>query len=201
MTKFFQGVMNFFLRAEATEEEKQPVEQGELKIVVGREEIERILPHRGRALLLDEVVITPSGMTGRFVVTEEVCEGHDVLNGKLLKGSDFLDMAAQLVGIWASRNPHLQGYQAVVRSYGGSKFYNPARPGELLELRVEAAHLSGEVGIRGSRSIAKVRGEKFVASANGGKKAIIEAVELALFAPFRTEKKEEEEKKEVPAPS
>lgn len=38
--------------------------------------IEALLPHRGRALLLDRAEVYEYSATGYFVVTQEVCEGH-----------------------------------------------------------------------------------------------------------------------------
>ena len=59
-----------------------------------REEIDKLLPHRGRMRLLDKVETTAERIIGEFTVTKEVCEGHNVFGGSsVFRGSDLYDMA------------------------------------------------------------------------------------------------------------
>ncbi len=149
------------------------------KRIIEKEQIESILPHRGKMLLLDKVVITAKKITGEFQVTEEVCEGHAVWNGELLmKGSDFLDMAAQLLGIWAAQHSDFEGRRTVIREYGGSKFRNPTRPGELLIMELDTENASAEV-LRDGRLII-VKGNNFLAKVDEERKVNIYSVELII---------------------
>ena len=53
--------------------------------------IEEILPHRGRALMLDRAEVGDGFATGFFTVTEEVCEGH--LPGRsIFKATDRVEV-------------------------------------------------------------------------------------------------------------
>jgi len=73
------------------------------RIEISELEIEEILPHRDRMLLLNRVIITEKEIVGTFNITEEVCEGHAFKGNKVFKGSDLLDMAAQLLGVWSAQ--------------------------------------------------------------------------------------------------
>ncbi len=141
-----------------------------------------ILPHRGDKLLLDKVTITTKKIIGEFKVTNEVCEGHAVLDGKLvMKGSDVLDMAAQLLGVWlAQHTGHIEASnkRVMVREYGGAKFRKPIYPDEVLTLEVDAESVSAEVFSDDKLIIAK--GSNFSARAGEEIKANIYSVELVF---------------------
>jgi len=149
------------------------------KRTIEKEDIKRILPHRGRMLLLDRVVITVKKIIGQFEVTQEVCEGHAVFNGELLmKGSDFLDMAAQLLGIWAAQDPAFKGKKTLIREYGGAKFRNPTRPGEILIMELDTEDASAEF-LRDGKLII-VKGSNFIARTEEERKADVYSVELII---------------------
>ncbi len=163
--RIFRGVAGFLKK------EKRIIERGQ---------IESILFHRGRMLLLDLVIITAKKITGEFQVTEEVCEGHAVWDGELLmKGSDFLDMAAQLLGIWAAQHPDFEGRKTIIREYGGSKFRNPTRPGELLIMELDTENASAEVLRNGKLII--VKGSNFSARVGEERKADVYSVEIVIY--------------------
>jgi len=166
--KIFRGVVNFLKREE--------------KIIINKEQIGLILPHRGRMLLLDRVVITAQKIMGEFIVTNEVCDGHAVLEGKLvLKGSDLFDMAAQLLGVWAAQHSdaEFKGKKTVIREYGGAKFRNPIFPKEFLVMEIDPENASAQVMV--GRDIIITKGEKFSARVGKEKKAEISSVELIIY--------------------
>jgi len=150
------------------------------KIIIEKNNIENILPHRGRMLLLDKVIITRKKIIGEFLVTDQVCEGHNVFNGKpIFKGSDLLDMAAQTLGVWIAQNSELGKEKMVVREYGKSKFRKPILPGEILnseilteKITIQKIENSGMIIIRGKKILIKVKEER---------RAEISSVELVLF--------------------
>jgi len=151
------------------------------KITIKKRKIRHILPHRGRMLLLDEVMITPEKVIGKFKVTKKVCKGHAVFGGNLVfKGSDILDMSAQLLGVWAA---HLLTIKkdALVRVYGGvsygwSRFKKPIYPGETLNIEINTHDISSEI-LKGGK-IMVVRGKNFSAQVNGEIRAEVKSVEL-----------------------
>ena len=128
--------------------------------VLGRKEIEAILPHRGRMLLLDRVVIGTERIIGEFTVTREVCEGHAVWDGELvLKGSDLLDMSAQLLAVFlASQCPQFLGRTCRLREYGGSKFKAPIRPSEKIIIEVAVV----DIEVEEKTTVVFVTGTNFV---------------------------------------
>lgn len=151
------------------------------KRIIDKNTIKSILPHRGTMLLLDKVVITAKKIIGEFQVTEEVCEGHAVWNGELLmKGSDFLDMAAQLLGIWAAQlpDPDFKNKRTIIREYGGAKFRNPTRPGEFLIMELDTENTSAEV-LRDGRLII-INGSGFLAKVGEERKVDVYSVELII---------------------
>jgi len=99
------------------------------ELTLEKEEIKRILPHRGRMLLLDRVVITAEEIRGELTVTKDMCEGHAVLDGELvLRGSDLLDMASQLLGVFLAIDFEVLGRKCMPREYGRAEFRARIKP-------------------------------------------------------------------------
>jgi len=116
------------------------LEQEEVR-VISEEKIKSILFHRGHFLLINEVLITSEEMIGKVRITEDMCLGHIMPNGKMvLKGSDFLDMAAQFLGIWIAQWPQLrsslEGKICMPVEYGKSRFKISAIMGDLVSIRL-----------------------------------------------------------------
>lgn len=67
-----------------------------------KSEIEKILPHRGRALLLDKAEINKEqgSAIGYLTVTAELCEGHFPGN-PIMRGVDRIEMIALTLGLAA----------------------------------------------------------------------------------------------------
>ncbi len=151
--------------------------------IIGKRGIKRILPHRGRMLLLDEVSISSTKIIGKFRVTRKVCKGHAVLGGELvLRGCELFDMSAQLLGVWASHLLKIKK-DALVRSYGegaygGAKFRKPIYSREILNLEINTNNISSEI-LRGGRVIV-IRGRSFSAQVNGEARAEVKSVELVV---------------------
>ncbi|MFA5878341.1 MAG: hypothetical protein WC845_03180 [Candidatus Staskawiczbacteria bacterium] len=174
--KVVQGVMDLLKRIVKQGPEPEVEEINER--IVSTEEIMAILPHRGRMLLLNRVVIRPDRVIGEFKVTDEVCEGHAFEGRLVFKGSDFSDMAAQLLGVWAAQYPDFEGKKAYARQYGGSKFQGLVSPGDLILMEISAGHLRAEITIRPKFRKILVTGTDFSAMVGGQQIAKIFSVEL-----------------------
>lgn len=150
---------------------------------VNKSEIESILPHTGRMLLLDGIDITKERVLGSFRVTYKVCEGHRVLDGKeVLKGSDLFDMASQLLAVgWAVGHPN-EGETCMPRRYREAKLKKPIMPGEILSLEIKIKNITAESIDRkeGGRTIF-LTGEKFLAKVGKETKAEIMGVHLVIL--------------------
>ena len=153
--------------------------KGREKVIVGKEEIMSILPHRGRMLLLDRVIITNETVTGEFLVTEDVCEGHQFNGHPVFRGIDTLDMAAQLLGVWAAQHFDT-GALAVVRRYGGTKFVDKVIPSDTIVVVINVKDLKIEIVGRPGREIKKVIGINFSARVGRNPKAEIALIELIV---------------------
>ena len=157
--------------------------------IIDKAQIMEILPHRGRMLLLDEVVITKKSIIGKFTITEEVCQGHE-FNGQLIfRGVDILEMSAQVLGIWLAQHPESQGKIAFFRK-GDIKSFGMIVPADLLILEIPVEREKGgefenpriEMLGRPDRLIERAIAENVTARVNKEKKAFISFVELSIVS-------------------
>lgn len=168
----------------------EKLEKKEEGIIIEKEKIMSILPHRGDKLLLDKVIITTNKIIGEFKVTEEVCKGHEFEGKLVFRGVDIIEMAAQLLGIWAGQYSEFKGKIAYFKNIVGEvKFIGAVFPPDLLvmELPVEKEVGTEEEGNprvevfgRPGRLTQRIIGENFVATVNGQRKAIISNIGLAV---------------------
>jgi len=149
--------------------------------IIERDEIERILPHRDRMLLLHRVIFTRSEIVGEVNVTEEMCEGHCIGGKLIVKGSDWCDMAAQLVGVGAAyrkgEDTLTGGETAMARGLDGVVYTSPAHPGERVTMTIAAKNLFLKRGrLLVGEKIKVAMGEKLIAR--------IGRVSVALVSPI-----------------
>ena len=152
------------------------------KVVVSKEEITRILFHRGRMLLLDQVTIYNDRAFGEFTVPPENCEGHSPQpNMPVMRGVDIIEMAFQLLGILIAKNHKLSELvkekTLVAREVSDAKFNGLVLPGDELTLEIatdiNVDYCPGETyRIESGRIIARVEGKK---------KATIASVVIVAF--------------------
>lgn len=107
------------------------------------EQIQSILFHRGHFRLLDRVFITPQKMQGKLKITEDMCLGHIMPSGQMVfRGVDFIEMAAQILGIWTAQWPQLYSYfkekgKVPVPVEISCRLKVAAVPGDLLQIEVK----------------------------------------------------------------
>jgi len=158
------------------------------KVSVGKEEIMSILPHRGRMLLLDRVVITSQTAIGEFLVTEEVCKGHAVTGGELIfRGVDIEEMSAQLLGVlWGVQHPDFTNKTGLLREIGRSKFFGgPVFVGDLLIVEIGRGNIKERIlgGPEPDRISIALVAKEFSARVRKDKRATVEFIKLIIGSP------------------
>ena len=127
---------------------------------LNRTDIEAILPHRGRALLLDSATVTDDGAVGFLTIREDIVEGH-FPGYPVMRGFDRAEMIIQTLGIAASTGLS-EGLLAFLVRADGLSFRNPAELGDLV--RAEATIIRRTSRIIEGKGVAYV-GDKIVAEA------------------------------------
>ena len=145
---------------------------------LGLKELSEILPHQSGMLLLDEIKINREEAKGKLTVREESCRGHIIDGRPVLRGSDLLDMAAQLLAVYTYINyPELRERVCVVREYGKAKLKGIIVPGNVISIT-----LGPESVIRtGKGNFDIISGNDFVVRGiEGEMKAQIDSVVLVV---------------------
>lgn len=111
---------------------------------LAREAIETILPHRGRALMLDRAEVDEEDgrltAKGYFTVTDEVCEGH-LPGHPILRGVDRVEILALTLGVAVlSKLP--EGMMAFFGSVQDVKFRGQTTVGDEVRAEVTVLHKS-----------------------------------------------------------
>lgn len=162
------------------------VEKGAL--IMEKELLLRILPHRGRMLLLDRVVVTTQKVMGFFQVTQDVCEGHAIGGQAVFRGVEFAEMANQLLGVWfASQNPEFIGSGRVLFAREGAyKASGFVQPGDLVVMEVDYQNLSGEMKVTRRGTFTEVTGKNFLLKVGEDLKGSVPLVVLKGVEPPKT---------------
>ena len=153
------------------------------KRIVEKSQIQEILPHRDRMLLLDKVIISDEKVVGQFLVTEEVCKGHE-FNGQLIfRGVDIIEMSNQLLGIWLAQHSESEEKIAFFRRvFGEVKLFGMVIPSDILTIEIPVAEGNPRIEISGrpDRPIERAIAESIVAKVRGDNKAVISGIELSI---------------------
>jgi 3-hydroxyacyl-[acyl-carrier-protein] dehydratase len=134
----------------------------------GRDEIERILPHREPILLLDDVLELEPGarVLARRVVTEANCAGHFPGN-PIMPGVLMVEALAQAGAVAVLSEEENRGKLALFAGIDDVRFRRIVRPGDelVLECRLESvrgpigrgkvrATVDGDLAVRGTLTFA-----------------------------------------------
>ena len=124
----------------------------------GRDEIERILPHREPILLLDDVLELEPGarVVARKVVTEANCTGHFPGN-PIMPGVLMVEALAQAGAVAVLSEEANRGKLALFAGIDDVRFKRIVRPGDELTLECELESVRGPIGK--GRARATVDGE------------------------------------------
>jgi 3-hydroxyacyl-[acyl-carrier-protein] dehydratase len=124
----------------------------------GRDEIERILPHREPILLLDDVLELEPGarVVARKLVTEANCTGHFPGN-PIMPGVLMVEALAQAGAVAVLSEEENRGKLALFAGIDDVRFKRIVRPGDELTLECELESVRGPIGK--GRARATVDGE------------------------------------------
>ena len=135
---------------------------GREEIIIEKEQIKSILPHRKGKLFLDRVIITAKKITGEFLITAEACEGHEIGGQPMFRGVDYPEMTAQLLGIWLARQatqyPQLNERLAPLRK-ASFKCIGSSIPGDILRVEIPIKERNEEEGEEGNPRMESVKDE------------------------------------------
>jgi 3-hydroxyacyl-[acyl-carrier-protein] dehydratase len=115
--------------------------------VLGRDEIEQIIPHRAPFLLVDEVMELVPGerVVARKLVTDEDCAGHFPGN-PIMPGVKMVEALAQCGAVAVLSQPENEGRLVLFAGIDDVRFKRIVKPGDMLELLCEVEAVRGPVG-------------------------------------------------------
>ena len=115
--------------------------------VLGKREIEEILPHRDPFLLVDEVLELLPGrrVVARKTVTEDDCAGHFPGN-PIMPGVKMVEALAQCGAVAVLAEQENRGKLALFAGIDDVRFKRIVRPGDVLDLLCEVEAVRGPVG-------------------------------------------------------
>lgn len=132
-------------------------------VLLNKEQIKDIIPHREPFLLIDEVIALDPGKkcVARTYIKEEDFwfQGHFPGN-PVTPGVLMIEMLAQTGAVCAGSLPENKGKIALFARIEKAKFKRMVLPGDVLTLEVEMVKLKGPVGI--GKAVATVEGEMAV---------------------------------------
>lgn len=142
--------------------------------------LEKILPHRGRWLLLDSVRFIDGKATGEFVLTKEICDGHVIAGILMAPGCIWLDAAAQLLGIIVHQDEEIIARVGTDKTlaalaYNGAEFRRRICPGEKVLIETSA-----EVDYEDSHGFFRIIGGMFFIRVDGEKKVRAKIASVTL---------------------
>ena len=118
-----------------------------MNVVLGRAEIEAILPHRDPFLLVDEVTELVAGerVVARRTVTDGDCAGHFPGN-PIMPGVKMVEALAQAGAVAVLCEDENRGKLALFAGIDDVRFKRIVRPGEVLTLECNVETVRGPVG-------------------------------------------------------
>jgi 3-hydroxyacyl-[acyl-carrier-protein] dehydratase len=116
-------------------------------MILARDQIETILPHRPPMLLLDEVLELQPGerVVARKLVREEDCAGHFPGN-PIMPGVLMVEALAQAGAVAVLSEEENRGKLALFAGIDDVRFKRIVRPGDVLTLECSLEQVRGPIG-------------------------------------------------------
>ena len=130
-------------------------------VLLTKEQIQEIIPHRNTMLLIDEITELEPGVraVGRMHLSgdEVFFDGH-FPGYPILPGGFTMEALAQTGAVAILSLPEYKGKIGLFGGLDKVRFKEPVRPGDTLELSVETIQRRGPIGI--GKGVAYVNGKK-----------------------------------------
>jgi 3-hydroxyacyl-[acyl-carrier-protein] dehydratase len=116
-------------------------------VLMGKREVEEILPHRDPFLLIDEVLELVPGerVVARKTVTDDDCAGHFPGN-PIMPGVKMVEALAQCGAVAVLVEEQNRGKLALFAGIDDVRFKRVVRPGDVLTLECVVVTVRGPVG-------------------------------------------------------
>ena len=133
------------------------------EVLMNREQIMEVIPHRDPFLLIDEVLEMEEGK--RVVARKYMNEDDYWFKGQfpdkaVTPGVLMVEMLAQAGAVCILSQPEFKGKIALFAGIDKVKFRRQVVPGDVLDLEVEIISQRGPIGV--GKAIASVEGKKAV---------------------------------------
>ena len=125
------------------------VSEGEDNVVLNKEQIKSILPHREPMLLIDEVESqNETSAVGYWHLSgdEDFFQGH-FPDYPVVPGVYLLESMAQLIGVVMLQKEQYQGKLALFGGANKVKFRRQVRPRDICKIEIEITKLKGPAGM------------------------------------------------------
>lgn len=136
-----------------------------MEVIMNREEIEKVIPHRDPFLLIDEIVELE---VGKKIVARKQIKAEDFWfkghfpEHPVVPGVLMIEMLAQAGAVAMLSMDEHKGKIGFLAGVDKAKFRRQVVPGDLLTLEVEITKVKGPIGI--GKALATVNGEKAVSA-------------------------------------
>ena len=134
-------------------------------VLLGIEDVMKILPHRPPFLMVDYIVKIEGNhivAVKNVTINEDYFQGH-FPGHPIMPGVLQLEAIAQVAGVLLLKTVEATGYMAYFMAAEDVKWRKPVFPGDVLFIEVEMTKVRGKIGK--ARGVCKVRGE-IVSEAN-----------------------------------
>lgn len=129
-------------------------------VLLNKDQIKEIIPHREPFLLIDEIIALDPGKccTARTYIQPDAFwfQGHFPEN-PITPGVLMVEMLAQTGAVCVGAMPEHRGKTALFAKLDKAKFKRLVLPGDMLTLEIEMIKLRGQVGV--GRGTAAVNGD------------------------------------------